>query len=93
MSKIPTRLTHGQFQEYVEPFLSTAERGFVCQIPLYRVFNYVLYWLHTGCQWDEIPTTTQPGSEKKKSVIVPFTNIIPDGVMTEVFGTCGITAY
>lgn len=51
MSKIPTELTEKQFAEHIEPYLSKAERGFVCTIPLYRVFNYILYWLHTGCQY------------------------------------------
>lgn len=90
MSKIPTRLTQGQFSQYVEPYLSTAARGYVCQIPLYRAFNYILYWLHTGCQWEKLPIRTASGSEKKKSATVPSTNIFPDGVMMEVFRPCGM---
>ena len=53
--------------------LSQAKRGFTCQIPRYKVFNYILYWLHTGCQWEEIPIASVPGSEKKKSATVPST--------------------
>ena len=34
MSEIPTKLTQEQFAKYVEPLLSKARRGFVCQIPL-----------------------------------------------------------
>lgn len=74
MSKIPTKLTEKQFAEHLEPYLSRAKRGFACQIPRYKVFNYILYWLHTGCQWDEIPIVSGPGSEKKKSAIVPSTS-------------------
>ncbi len=40
MSKIPTNLTPGEFEEYVNPYLSKAKRGYTCSIPLYKVFNY-----------------------------------------------------
>lgn len=43
MSTIPTSLTEKQFDEHVRPYISTAKRGFECQIPLYKVFNYILY--------------------------------------------------
>ena len=66
MSKIPTRVTEQQFAQFFDPYLSQAERGFVGQIPRYKLFNYTLYWLHTGCQWDEIPIEQQVGSENKE---------------------------
>lgn len=69
MSTIPVSLTEKQFEKHVSPFLSKAKRGFVCKIALYKVFNYILYRLHTGCQWDQIaidPDSSEP--EKKKSV-------------------------
>lgn len=55
MSTIPVSLTEEQFEIYVLPHLSTAKRGFVSSIPLFKIFNYVLYWLHTGCQWEQLP--------------------------------------
>jgi hypothetical protein len=39
MSTIPTKITEDQFKSYILPFLSTAKRGFVSKIPLYKVFN------------------------------------------------------
>jgi transposase len=60
MGWIPTKLTPTQFETYIAPYLSQAKRGFVCQIPLYKVFNYILYLLHTGCQWYELPITPDP---------------------------------
>ena len=69
MSTIPVSLTEKQFEKHVSPFLSKAKRGFVCKIPLYKVFNYILYRLHTGCQWDQIAIDSDPRDpEKKKSV-------------------------
>jgi hypothetical protein len=68
MSTIPISLTEKQFEEHVSPFLSKAKRGFVCKIRLYKVFNYILRRLHTGCQWDQIAIDPDPRDpEKKKS--------------------------
>lgn len=93
MSKIPTELTEKQFAEHIEPYLNKAERGFVCQIPLYRAFNYILYWLHTGCQWERLPIATKPGSEKKKSVLGLCIIIFSSGVTTIVSKKYGNTAF
>jgi len=69
MSTIPVSLTEKQFNEHVNPYLSKAKRGFVCKIALYKVFNYILYRLHTGCQWARIAIDPDPREpEKKKSV-------------------------
>ncbi len=57
MSTIPTSLTEEQFKVYILLYLSTAKRGFVSKIPLYKVFNYVLYRLHTDCQWEQLLIT------------------------------------
>jgi transposase len=65
MSKIPTKLTHEQFGHYIDPYLRKAKRGFVCRIPLYKVFNSILYFLHTGCQWDQLPIDPDPQHPEK----------------------------
>ena len=81
MSTIPTSLTDKQFNQHIRPFISTAKRGFECQIPLFKVFNYILYRLHTGCQWDRLPIDPDPEHpEKKKSAMMPFTTIFVSGV-------------
>jgi transposase len=85
MSTIPTSLTEKQFEEHIRPYISTAKRGFVCQIPLYKVFNYILYRLHTGCQWAKLPIDPDKSNpEKKKSAMMPFTTIFGSGVETAV---------
>jgi transposase len=68
MSTIPTSLTEKQFDEHVRPYISTAKRGFECQIPLYKVFNYILYRLHTGCQWYRLPIAPAPDCAEKKEI-------------------------
>jgi transposase len=52
---IPVKLSESAFQIYIEPHLSKALRGYVSKIPLYKIFNYILYVLYTGCQWQSLP--------------------------------------
>ena len=68
MSWIPTHLTQAQFEQYIDPHLSKAQRGFVSKIPLYKIFNYVLYFLHTGCQWEQLPIDQDPDTPEKKEI-------------------------
>ena len=68
MSTIPTSLTENQFEEHVRPYISVAKRGYECQIPLYKVFNYILYRLHSGCQWYRIPIEYNPRTPRKKEI-------------------------
>ena len=55
MSTIPVALTEEQFITHIKPQLSVAKRGFESDHPLWKIFNLVLYVLHTGCQWPETP--------------------------------------
>ena len=83
MSTIPVSLTQEQFEQYIRPGLSVAKRGYECRIPLYKVFNYILYRLHTGCQWERLPIATAPDNpQKKKSAIMLSTITIVNGVET-----------
>ena len=68
MSTIPVSLTEKQFDEHIRPYISTARRGFESKIPLFKVFNYVLYHLHTGCQWYQLPIVAEPGNPDKKEI-------------------------
>jgi transposase len=68
VSRIPTQLTPEAFAEHVEPYLSKAKRGYVCKIPLYKVFNYILYRLYTGCQWEALPIASDPQNPDCKEI-------------------------
>ncbi len=50
---IPTHLTESEFDKFVLSHLSynTGHRGPKPRIPAYKTFNYILYVLHSGCQW------------------------------------------
>jgi len=68
MSTIPTSITEEQFERHISPCLSKAKRGYVSKIPLYKIFNYILYWLHTGCQWPQLPIDPDPSEPEKKEL-------------------------
>ncbi len=53
--EIPTEVTEQQFQQDFAPYLSTAQRGYVSEQPLWKIFKYVLSKRHTGCQWPKLP--------------------------------------
>ena len=68
MSTIPTSVTQEQFETYVYPHLSKAKRGYESKIPLYKIFNYILYRLHTGCQCKQLPTLVDTQHPDKKEI-------------------------
>ena len=68
MSTIPTSITEEQFERHISPCLSKAKRGYVSKIPLYKIFNYILYWLHTGCQWSQLSIDPDPDDPEKKEL-------------------------
>ncbi len=70
--EIPTHLTKQQFEQYIEPHLSKAKRGYVSSQPLYKIFNYILYKLYTGCQWDAIPIDKNEHGAASMSYQVPY---------------------
>ncbi len=70
--EIPTKLTEAQFQKYIAPHLSKAKRGYVSEQPLYKIFNYILYKLYTGCQWDALPIETTIDGQPVMSYQVPY---------------------
>ena len=65
---IPTNLTEEEFNKFIEPYLSKAKRGFISKIPLYKIFNYILYFLHTGCQWSRLPIENSKENNQNKEI-------------------------
>ena len=89
MSMIPVSVTEAQFSEYIEPSLSKAKRGYVCRIALYAVFNYILYKLHTGCQWSKVPIAKRADSDETElswwAIYYHFRKWSKDGSLENVF--------
>ena len=52
---IPTFLKENEFNEFVLPYLTRGRRGPKPKLSFFKLFNYILKLMHTGCQWEEIP--------------------------------------
>ena len=63
---LPTQLTEKQFNQFFLPFLSLPKRSRKLKVPLHRIFNYILYQLHTGCQWENISISINPETGKRE---------------------------
>ncbi len=54
-NRIPTVLTEKEFNEFIFPALKNGRRGPRSKISYFKIFNYIMYLMHTGCQWYMIP--------------------------------------
>ena len=54
-NKIPKVLSKKEFNEFVLPHLKTGSRGPSKKISFFKLFNYILKFMHTGCQWECLP--------------------------------------
>lgn len=54
--RIPTKVARKDFNRYIEPYLKRPKKGPKPKLSLYKIFNYILYVLHTGIQWDQLKT-------------------------------------
>ncbi len=88
MARIPIEVTKQQFEHYFLPYLSTAKRGYVSAIPLYKIFNYIIYKLRTGCQWEFLPMDKTEDGQPEASYQVPYYHFRKwsrDGSMQRLF--------
>jgi len=54
-NKIPVALSENEFNEFVLPHLKKGKRGPDKKISFFKLFNYILKLMHTGCQWQQLP--------------------------------------
>lgn len=54
-NSLPVKVSQKDFNKFIKPYLSKGRRGPKPKISLYKIFNYILYVLHTGCQWENLP--------------------------------------
>ncbi len=57
VTKLPTHVGLADFRRYIDPYLSKGMRGPKPKISRFKMFNYILYVLHTGMQWDQLKTS------------------------------------
>ena len=65
--RIPTNLSEKEFNEFIFPHLVHGRRGPRPKISLFKIFNYILHLIHTGCQWYNIPIDKAAGGKPEIS--------------------------
>lgn len=70
-NKIPTALSKNEFNQFVLPYLARGLRGPSKKISHFKLFNYILKLMHTGCQWEQIPIE----KDKDGKAEIHYTNI------------------
>jgi transposase len=63
---IPVQLSEKDFTEFILPHLSMPKRGPKCKIGYRRLYNLILWLLHTGAQWK---TLAIPNAENGQPII------------------------
>lgn len=53
--QLPKHVGQKEFNKFIKPHLRKPVKGPKHKISLYKTFNYILYVLHTGCQWERLP--------------------------------------
>jgi transposase len=53
-NRIPTKVSRQDFNRYIAPYLQRRKKGPKPKLSLYKIFNYILYVLHTGIQWHQL---------------------------------------
>ena len=53
---IPKQVSRKDFNAYISPHLSKRIKGPQPKLSFYKIFNYILYVLHTGIQWNQLRT-------------------------------------
>jgi len=72
-NKLPKRLTLKEFEKFYLPHLSLPKRGIIpSPEKLHSVFNYILYQLDAGCQWEKISIKINSETNKKE---IHYTNV------------------
>ena len=55
-NEIPKQVSRKDFNKYINPHLRKPMKGPKPKISFYKIFNYILYVLHTGIQWNQLKT-------------------------------------
>ena len=55
-NQLPTKVSRAEFNRYILPHLRFPIKGPDPKLSPYKIFNYILYVLHTGIQWDQLKT-------------------------------------
>lgn len=72
-NKLPKKLSFKEFKQYFLPHLSLPRAGIIPPPEKrHAIFNYILYQLDTGCQWEKVPIAINPNTGRKE---IHYTNL------------------
>jgi len=54
--RLPIKVSRKDFNRYVKPHLRVPHKGPPSKLSTYKIFNYILFVLHTGIQWKQLKT-------------------------------------
>ena len=54
-NRLPKKVSQKEFNRFIAPHLGIPLKGPKPKISPYKIFNYIMYVLSTGCQWRELP--------------------------------------
>ena len=70
-NKIPVSLSESEFNKFVLKHLKKGKSGPPKKTSFFKFFNYILYLMHTGCQWSNIPISKTENGKGE----IHYTNI------------------
>ena len=85
---IPVEITELQYNEHFKKYIIPGQRGPTIKIPILRILNYILFLLHTGCQWHKIPIKQDDSGKPEISHIQIFKHFhrwVKLGFMNNIF--------
>lgn len=85
LCRIPVQLTLSEFNEFIFEHLPQCTRGPKGKISLFKIFNYILTILYTGCQWISLPIAIDPKTGKPELHYTRIFKIFRHWVKTDVF--------
>ena len=54
--KLPIKVSEKHFNQHIKPYLRKPVHGPRPTVSYYKIFNYILFVLHTGIQWRQLKT-------------------------------------
>lgn len=86
--RIPAQMNEGDFNEFVLPYLTRGRSGPQSKITYFKIFNYILRLVHTGCQWENLPIDKDASGKPEihySRVFRTFKRWLKDGCFDQIF--------
>ena len=77
----------GMITQHFLPYLTTAQRGYVCKVPVWELVNAIIYKLKSGVAWHLLPCKSLIRSNKIKfgAIYHHYCKWVKDGSWAQVW--------